>query len=222
MNNKLIFSSILFFVPFLVASENPQNIFDKKVEALIQVEDLNSSRKAEKDRYEIIGTYGRLGYCDTMHFITEKDQTITSRKFSVDKIREYKGYSTEIEGFSAHNGVATNEFTMIIRIDGENNTLFYQKIRDYYDRYKKYNTCKDSFYVHFLKKQDHLEKQTNFDVISLDLTEEKVQEIIEKSLLQKSSAIRPILAVLGAAGLIAFLIHHFNLYPKFMALWQRS
>lgn len=105
-------------------------------------------------------------------------------------------------------GVPTKDFEIFVAIDNKNN-IFQQRIKHCYDLSKKDNTSQDSFFV-------HLEKQKSANIISLKLTEEQVEQI-----LQKPSAMRPILVGLGVVGLIAALVCYLN-HSKCMALLGRG
>ncbi|HEX4068820.1 MAG TPA: hypothetical protein VHX42_01855 [Candidatus Babeliales bacterium] len=205
MNKCVYFLGLLIFSS-LTASERPKGIIDKKIEALIQIKGLKSSQKDEVGKYEIIGKHEYLFNGNLAHLGI--NQTVGRREFTVDSIK-IQGYSAEIVGHPTYN---PNEINVLVLIDdstdNKNSILFYQKIKDDYDIYKKYH-LQNCFFVHFLKKQDRS------SIISLKFTEDQVKQIIKKPF-----AMRSILVGLGFAGFIAVLVY--CIHSKCMALLQRS
>lgn len=214
MNNKFACSLVLFFTLPLIASEVQKNIFDEKISMIISMK-YKSNREGQVDRCVIIGKHDQL----TIDDVSEKNGLLLNSKseFNINRVVRKRDGSFQVIGSSLMlSGISMQDFNAVAYIENKDGDVFQQRIKQCYDVYKAnpmytLRPNEDPFFVH-LEKANPIDKK----IISLRLTEDQVKQI-----LQKPSAMRPILAFLGAAGFVAFLVYYFG-YSKCIALLQRN
>src|SRR5580692_3650509 len=121
MNNKIFFSFMVFVFSPLIASENPKDILDEQIEALIQKNnDVITS-------YRIIETHKMLNYKDLGH-AGVKNQNVFVEWADVSKVGLDKRSQSivEIEGFTEND--KSN-----ISVEISDKDIFQQRIKYFYD-----------------------------------------------------------------------------------------